>query len=439
MIQTSRVGRLAVPRTVPIGAIRAESLALAGVLTLAFVLRVAWAAYSDWQPALNDDTYRYDFAARALAEGRGYIGLTGSPSAFWPPGYPLLLAAAYLLLGDSIWVAQALNIALGAATVWLIYLIGRRTLGVRPALVGASIVAAFPSLIFFTAVTLSETAFTFFALLGVYLLLRESQREEGRDRPLLLAAGLVIGFAALIRGPALLLPLAFVPFWLRSGVSWRPIAGRVAVIAAGIALIVGPWAVRNAIQLDAPVLISTNGGVDFWIGHHEGAVGHGEKADELVFSHPELSTVEREVRADADGFRQGLRWAVTHPAQEVALLGQKLFWLYHNDEQGLRWNDAHGGQPFLGDYVRQGLLNLSNGYYFAVLAFLVLGAPLWLSFRRPGPVLLISLIVYWTVVHLAFFTDPRFHAPIMPVVALLAALPWAVLWSRGDRERSGDQ
>jgi len=62
-----------------------------------------------------------------------------------------------------------------------------------------------------------------------------------------------------------------------------------------------------------------------------------------------------------------------------------------------------------------------------VLGLLLFGVPLWFSIREPGRVLLLSLLLYWTGIHLVFFGDPRFHAPVMPIVALLAALPLAAL------------
>jgi 4-amino-4-deoxy-L-arabinose transferase-like glycosyltransferase len=416
---------------VPQALLREDAAWLVLILGLAFTIRLVWIAFSGWQPTPDDDAFRYDFAARALADGRGYVHLDGSPTAFWPPGYPLLLAAAYRVFGDTVTVAQMLNVALSTGTVGLVYLIGCRTLSPRPALVGAGIVAFFPSLIFLTGVTLSETAFTFVALLGVYLLLMDAQGERRRDLRLLLAAGLTLGFASLVRGQALLLPIVMIPFWLRSSIGWPRIADKLVAVALGIGLIVAPWTVRNAIELDAPVLISTNAGVDFWIGHNEAAAGDIAQAsgDELVFSYPELNTIEREVRVNSEGFRKGLTYAVTHPAQEIVLPFKKLFWLYYNDEEGLKWNEGHGGQPFLDDNLREGLLSLSNVYYFSVLSLILLGLPLWLSLRDPGRLLIVSIIAYWTLVHLMFFGDPRFHAPIMPLAALLAALSWVALWS----------
>jgi len=404
---------------------------LVAILVFALTVRLVWIAISGWQPTPDDDAFRYEFAARSLADGLGYIHTNGEPTAFWPPGYSLLLAAAYSVFGHHIVVAQLLNVALGTATVGLVYLLGRRLLGPTPALVGAAVVAAFPSLVFFTAVTLSEVAFTFLALLGVLLLVIEAQGERPRDLRLLLAAGLALGLACLVRGQALLLPVVLVPFWWRLGFPWPRIGDKVVAVLLGIGLVVAPWSIRNAIELDAPVLIATNAGVDFWIGHHEQATGDfgAEGGDELVFSYPELSSVEREVRINNDGFRKGLSFALTHPADEFVLPFKKLFWLYYNDEEGLKWNEGHGGQEFLSDGARETLLGISNVYYYSVMALLLLGAPLWFSVRDPGRLVLLLLLGYWTLVHLVFFGDPRFHAPIMPVVALLAALPIAALWA----------
>jgi hypothetical protein len=140
-----------------------------------------------------------------------------------------------------------------------------------------------------------------------------------------------------------------------------------------------------------------------------------------------MGSPQREARVNNDGFREGLTYAVSHPKEELVLPFKKLFWLYYNDEEGLAWNEGHGGQQFLSTAARDGLRLLSNVYYFAILGVLLLGVPFWLSAREPGRVLLVSLVLYWTLIHLVFFGDPRFHAPILPVVALLAALPLAAM------------
>ncbi|HXF50209.1 MAG TPA: glycosyltransferase family 39 protein [Dehalococcoidia bacterium] len=403
-------------------AVSGTAVAVAAVVAMALVLRLAWIAYSDWRPLPDDDAFRYDWFARRLAEGAGFVHLNGKPTAFWPPGYALLLAPLYRLFGpDALW-GQLLNAVLGAGAVALTFAIARRAFGQRAGVVAAAIVAAFPSLVLFAGVTLSETAFTFFALLALWLLLLEG--GAGRPRlPILMAAGVVTGFAALVRGQALLFPLVALPFWFAASRDLRASAARLAVVAAFTVAAVAPWTIRNAIRMNAFVPISTNAGVDLWIGHHDGASGRGQMADALIYSRPDLDSVAGEVAVNAEGFREAVRFALDQPLTELQLLPRKLFYLYYHDEEGLRWNDGHGGQPWIDPAEWNALRWTSNAYYYAVLGLFAGGVIL--ARRRllaPVPLLIVSFIGYWTAVHLVFFGDPRFHAPAMPLFAALAAV-----------------
>lgn len=419
----TRAGAVPIERPRWREAFSASTFALGAVVVLAVALRLAWVAYSDWRPLPDDDAFRYDWFARQLAGGNGFAHLNGKPTAFWPPGYALLVAPLYALFGaEPLW-AQLLNVGLAAGTVVLTFGLGRRALGHRAALIAAGIVALFPSLILFTGVTLSETAFTFFALLGLWLLVAEGARGPLSLRTLALA-GCVIGFAALIRGQALLFPLVALPFWYAASRDWRGTAKRFAFVSVCTGAAVLPWTIRNAVEMNAFIPISTNVGVDLWIGHHDGASGTGQMADALVYSRPDLDSVAGEVAVNAEGIRQAIRFALEQPLTELQLLPKKLFYLYYHDEEGLRWNDGHGGQPWMDPGLWHTLRWTSNAYYYAVLALFFSGLALsWRRLRAPAPALIASMIVYWTAVHLAFFGDPRFHAPAMPLFAIVAAVP----------------
>jgi len=416
-------------RSPPRRALPLTYMALVGVLLAAAAVRLAWVGLSKWQPLPDDDAFRYDWFARNLAAGHGFIHLNGEPTAFWPPGYPFLLAALYKLLGTNALWGQLLNAGLGVGVVALTYLVGRRALSQRSALLAAALVAFFPSLVLFTGVTLSETAFTFFVLLILWILLQEQERRRPH-LPSLALVGIVAGYAALIRGQALLLPVIAIPFWWVASRNWRYTALRFAAVAAFTVLTVAPWTIRNALQMNAFVPISTNVGVDLWIGHHDGASGRNELADELVYSHPDLDSVSREVVVNNEGFRRAFEFALQQPLTELQLLARKLFYLYYHDEEGLRWNEGHGGQPWLSATVRSTLRALSDGYYYLVMALALAGSLLLgRRLRRPGLLLAMATIVYWTAIHLVFCANPRFHAPVMPLVCLFAAvaLEWLLL------------
>jgi 4-amino-4-deoxy-L-arabinose transferase-like glycosyltransferase len=308
------------------------------------------------------------------------------------------------------------------------YGLGGRAFAERTALIGAVITACFPSLIFLAGVTLTETSFTFLALLGVLLIVEADARRDWRW---LVAAGIVIGVATLVRGQAALLPLVAIPFWWRStGGDVRATLARVAGVGVLAALVAVPWTARNYVESGSLVVLSSNAGIDFYIGHSEDADGRGRIVEAFVFRYPELPPAEAEARVSRDGFREGIEYAATHPLREVELSARKLFFLYYHDQEALRWTEAHGEREFLSDAGRTTLAALSNVYYYAVLALAVAGIATSVAragWRHPVRLLLLCIVAYWTLVHIAFFADPRFHAPIMPVVALWAAAGVVVL------------
>jgi hypothetical protein len=207
---------------------------------------------------------------------------------------------------------------------------------------------------------------------------------------------------------------------------------------AGLAVVVTtPWTIRNFVESGSFVALSSNGGVDFYIGHSEGATGRGRIVNELVFRYPELPPAEAEARVSRDGFREGLEFAVRNPIRELELSVKKVWFLYNGDHEALAWTDAHGEQPFMAERTRNALAALSSGYYFILMAAAAVGIFAWLRAGRwqtdATGVLLLSVVGYWTLVHVAFFGDQRFHAPIMPIMCIwLAFAVQAVL----DRSKS---
>ena len=60
----------------------------------ALIARLAWAvALAPREPRFDERSYI--FHARTLAEGKGYINQEGRRTAYWPVGYPLVLAICY--------------------------------------------------------------------------------------------------------------------------------------------------------------------------------------------------------------------------------------------------------------------------------------------------------------------------------------------------------
>jgi 4-amino-4-deoxy-L-arabinose transferase-like glycosyltransferase len=248
------------------------TLAVLAIVALAGALRLAWIIYAKTEPVWFFDPWSYDRLASALADGRGYVNEAGQPTAYYPPGYPAVLGAVYWLVGHRPVAGEVLNVLLGALTAGLVYWIGWRAFGKTAGLLAAVAFAVFPSHVLYASQLHSEVVFTAAYLLALGLLLAAPTLGDRRWLPFWLAAGVAIGLAGLIR-PAALSLLAVAPFVLWSGgAPWKKTAQAMGLAVLAAALIVTPWVVRNAVKVDVPA-ISTNAGIDFWIGNHDGAPG----------------------------------------------------------------------------------------------------------------------------------------------------------------------
>ena len=117
--------------------------------------------------------------------------------------------------------------------------------------------------------------------------------------------------------------------------------------------------------------------------------------------------------------REGLKFMFTHPGREVELTASKVRGLYEDDEESLRGIPHRQAGETIPHAGR--IADVANAYYFAVLALAGGGLLVWLRRPRGGLVLPLLAVAVFTLGQLPFFTDPRFHYPMLPAFALLAA------------------
>lgn len=239
-------------------AIAAAGLALRVLYTVTLGQRV--------ELGISDASF-YSGGANALADGQGYIDIwrtlqTGvvEPTAHHPPGWPALLAVFSLVGFDTELGHRLVGVLVGAVVVFVIGLLGQR-LGGRPVgLLAAGLAALHPTLVAADGSLMSETLGGLFVLVIVLAGLRALDRPSGTAAA---ALGVAIGAGALVRGEALLYGLLLVvPLGIsvarRSEAAWRALLRFSGFAALGASALVLPWTVRNYVQLDGLVLISTN-------------------------------------------------------------------------------------------------------------------------------------------------------------------------------------
>lgn len=100
-----------------------EKRILLALFAIALGLRVLYGAYLTAQSPDSTLTLSSEFNyARHIASGGRWVGEPYSPRS---PGYPVVLAALYVISFKQVWLAAFLQAALGALTVVVVYRLGR--------------------------------------------------------------------------------------------------------------------------------------------------------------------------------------------------------------------------------------------------------------------------------------------------------------------------
>jgi Dolichyl-phosphate-mannose-protein mannosyltransferase len=229
---------------------------------LALAWRVAYVLITKRHSAVWGDAVAYHYGANILAAGKGFLdplryefsGLK-FPSAAHPPLYVTYLAA-WSLIGfkSALWHRLA-SCLLGAITVGLVGLLGRRLAGDRAGLIAALLAAAYPHLWLNDAALLSETAAAFAVVLAMLAVLRfREQPSMARTWQL----GGALALAVLARAELLILiPLLALPLVLRArDLTQKDRLVRVGAVGVAALVLIGPWVGYNLTRFQKPVLLS---------------------------------------------------------------------------------------------------------------------------------------------------------------------------------------
>ncbi len=427
-------------------------LALATVLALKLAVLASLGSHPLLEPVGElDGAYYLFFAERVaggdvwLAEPESFFGRQPPPF-FTSPLYIYFLALV-LQFGGSPDTARLVQVVLGTAGVALIAATARRWYGTRAAWFAGGLAALCGLFTFYEILILQASLDPFLAALASYLLTRAVQDRSGRWWA---AAGAALGLHVLNR-PNLLLVLvglsvlalgsALAARRLRTGTATaRPLPAHGLILLAAGLLVIAPVTARNWLVSGELVLVSSHGGFNFLVGNGPQANGTFAAVMDLEPSITgqwlgAVDVVRREVgheptAAEVSGFfyRQAWQWIRQHPADEVELLGRKLWY-----GLGAAFLTLNHSFPFFVKDVGGPLAWLVVGPWLIVpvgLVGLVVARPraaagywLWASY--------IPLAVAGVVI---FFVAARYRLPYHVALTVSAGggMAWAV-----DRGRRG--
>jgi 4-amino-4-deoxy-L-arabinose transferase-like glycosyltransferase len=413
-------------------------------VVVGFGLRCAWVVSTARRPLGLHDPYFYLDYGRRLAKGGGYRLPNHQPTAYYPIGYPAILAAWFWLAQHSpfpnhwIVAAAGLNLLLSTATIALAGMLGRRLAGPWVGALSAVMVALFPSLIFHSATILTETTFNFVFLVTLLVLCWQPWTDRVPSWGRLVVFSLLLGLSIEIRPIALLVvPMVLIAFWRVGGA--RMALTRFGLVVGLVIVVMIPWTVRNAVVMKAFLPIGTTTGDNLCIGNNPTATGHyqfptwcyGNIASNGV--RPKFETERNTVET-----HRALTWIRGHPGREVSLLGDRLFWEFQSDHDGISAVQSYGDDPFIPLDQARTLGNIADAYFYTVCVLALLGIPLLLRGGDRRRLFLLLAIVAVIISVVPFFGDPRFHVPInvmMPIPAALFLISLLRLFERLATQR----
>lgn len=369
---------------------------------LALLSRLLYLLVATGDLPLRSDAAQYDFLAKNLAAGDGYVDrfpqLELHATAFRPPGYPALLGLVYKVLWPSPGVGRALNVVIGVTVVAVLTLLVKRHLGGRAALTAGVGAAVLPNLIANDTYILTEPL-SLLLLLAILAWVLD-------DRWVL--AGVATGALVLTRPSAqyLVMLLGLYVAWR---IGWRRALGFLLVAA----LVVAPWVGRNWTQLGSPVLVTSNG-FNYAALYSPPADARGAFID--ATEHPYFAD-RRLDQFDEVTWDQNLRETAVdrireRPAVIPEVVGRNAQAFFELKPSYNRSAEERDGRS----------LTARAWTFWVIWPVVILGV--WgIATRRRHPIVLLAggIAAYFTLASLVFVAAPRLRSPVELMLLICGA------------------
>jgi tetratricopeptide (TPR) repeat protein len=390
---------------------------------LVYLIQVSDAPYFD-RPA-GDSKVFYERAEEIL--GGDVVG--GDVPFYSSPLYPYFIALIMWLGNVNFSVLGFVQIIVGTINCVLIYLLAKRIAQGRilPATI-AGVMAAFYGLLIFFDVDMLMIFMTLAWINAALLLLMSFRRTE--KNWMVFIAGVCIGCAALDRTNVLL----FVPVvcWLLLGgfsfLKRKWLYKLPALFAAGVILVLAPMAVRNYLVGKDLVLVSSNAGVNMYIGNNPHGVGVFYLPPETGLSNYDLEGSSTRIAEQSVGHSlkpsqvsrywagRAVHFIMTSPGKACRLLWKKflLFWNAYEVPNNLDYY-----------FVKAEFAPVLRLFFvgFWLVAPLGLVAIVWRGVRgfSADEKLLVAFIITYMCSVVPFFVTERYRLPIVSCLIVFTA------------------
>ncbi len=400
-------------------------LLVAFALKLVFVLQTRDALYVK-VPIM--DAGDYDQMGQQIAAGQ----LLRHQAFFMGPLYPYFLGLVYSLFGRDFLLVRIIQAAGGATTVMLAFLIGRHVFRPSAALVGVILLMLCASVTFYETEMLMEWMGSLLNCLALWLLV--TAPAEARW-PRYALAGAALGLSVLARASILLFAL-FVLVWLwRGGVQRR---ARALAFAGALVVMLLPAVVHNAIVSHVFLPVTSNAGVNFYIGNNRAANGRFAPIPEVDIyddftsqRYLERKTGRQLNPAEVSSYwvKQTLEEMRAQPARAAGLMARKVALFFNGYEIPQIESFDIAAREF--SWLRVLFVRL-----WPVVALGVLGLALsWRAGRARG--LIAGYVLVYAASIVIFFVTGRYRVQAIPMLCLFAGHALVTIPGRVQTVRAG--
>ena len=355
---------------------------------------------------------------------------------FRAPLYPYFLAVLALLSGkDIIWVrlVQAFfGSLIGPLAFWLARRMG---LGKWQSAAASAVTFCWPLVLFFDLEFLMPVLLLPLDLAGLVLLLGIDEKKKPRAA---FWPGLVFSFSLITRPDIMMVWPAFI---LWSFLKFRRLKAKYLVslwlwFALGFFSLGSIVFARNLAVGKEPVFISTQGGVNFWIGNHPESDGHtavapgplrgvGKYVDNVwlnsrVVAERDLGRKPKESEVSDFWFNKGLDFWKDDPGSAFGLFFKKIYYLVNGEEISCNLDFYYFRSESL--LMKVLLWQKMLKFPFGLLLPMALAGIFWARKKGPDFWLLVLFCGFYGLGIVLFFVNARFRMPLVPVLVVISAL-----------------
>lgn len=405
------------------------------IFLLSFSIRLIYLQEIQTNPFFEKpiaDSQWHDLWAKEIAQGN-WLGETVF---FRAPLYPYFLSAIYMFFGHSYYIPRLIQIILGSLSCVLIFCIAKILFNQTTGIIAALMASTYGIFVYFEGELLIPSLIVFLDLLLFFSLLINIKKRK----PFLwFFSGVIFGLSAIAR-PNILLFFAGILIWIAIRKIRKKFVQVYLFLFLGAAVTILPVTLRNYLIGKDLVLISCQGGINFYIGNNPRADGKHAAAPSLEMA-PEgyvdnvwvssVKMAEKITRKKMKPsevsnfwFQQAFQFFKKEPLKFILLQLRKLYYF---------WNA----------YEIESNKNIYMYRRFSVVFKLLIWI-CWLAFpfglicplslvgiflcrKNWRKMILLYLFIFLYMLSvIAFFVTARFRVPVLPFLIIFAS--HAICW-----------